>query len=153
MLPPNDDDLEFNLPDHLPIYHKGREIFSLTAQIVALVEEDEDIHGPLKELMLEDAALLTVKVAGAEAADLYDLRMENAAIIRKAARDLLLHCTSLEVFGFREVHYFKLLQQAIEEFRLLFIEWVQSFDPWNYVVDQWGLFNPPGIFPSHEPEE
>jgi hypothetical protein len=39
------------------------------------------------------SALLTVKVAGAEAAELYDLKMENAAIIRKAARDLLDHST------------------------------------------------------------
>ena len=43
--------------------------------------------------MLNDAALLTVKVAGAEAAGLYDLKMENAAIIRKAARDLM--CSSI----------------------------------------------------------
>jgi hypothetical protein len=38
--------------------------------------------------MLSDAMLLTVKVAGAEAGGLYDIRMEAAAIIRKAARDL-----------------------------------------------------------------
>ncbi|AKQ45619.1 hypothetical protein TH63_08100 [Rufibacter radiotolerans] len=152
MLPP-EDDYDFKVPDELPIYHKGREIFSLTAQIVALIEEDEESHAPLKELMLEDAAMLTVKVAGAEAADLYDIRMENAAIIRKAARDLLRHSASLEMFGFKEVQYFKLLREAIEEFRLLFIEWVQSFDPWNYVVDQWGLFNPPGINPSPEEQE
>ncbi len=39
--------------------------------------------------MLSDVAQLTVKVAGAEAAGLYDLRMENEAIIRKAAHDLI----------------------------------------------------------------
>jgi hypothetical protein len=30
---------------------------------------------------------------------------------------------------------------------LLFIPWVAGFDKWNYVIDRWGLFNPPGIGP------
>ena len=33
----------------------------------------------------------------------------------------------------------------IDEFKVLFREWVKSFDVWNYIVDDWGLFNPPGI--------
>ncbi|WP_192821037.1 hypothetical protein [Rufibacter sp. LB8] len=147
MLPPEDDD-DFNLPDDMALYQKGREILQLTMKITALIEDEEEIHVSLKEFMFQDAALLTVKVAGAEAADLYDLRMENATLIRKAARDLLSHCTSLEMFGFKDVQYFLLLRQAIEEYRLLFIEWVQGFDPWNYVTDSWGLFNPPGVAPN-----
>jgi len=35
----------------------------------------------------------------------------------------------------------------VEEYRLLFIDWVASFDKWNYIIDRWGLFNPPGIGP------
>lgn len=27
----------------------------------------------------------------------------------------------------------------------LFIDWVASFDVWNYIKDDWGLFNPPGV--------
>ncbi|WP_066836578.1 hypothetical protein [Rufibacter ruber] len=148
MLPPEEDGEEFSLPDQLELYQKGREIFQLTVKIAALIEEDQEIHVSLMEQMLEDASLLTVKVAGAEASDLYDLRMENATLIRKAARDLLTHCTSLEMFGFKDVHYFRLLREAIEEYRLLFLEWVNSFDPWNYLLDTWGLFNPPGISPN-----
>jgi len=32
----------------------------------------------------------------------------------------------------------------IEEYRLLFIDWVSGFDNRNYIIDRWGLFNPPG---------
>ncbi len=101
----------------------------------------------LKGEMLCDAAQLTVKVAGAEAAELYDLKMENAAIIRKAARDLMVSQHSLETFGFEYFGYYKMVRELIEEYRLLFIDWVAGFDKWDYIIDRWGLFNPPGIGP------
>lgn len=132
-------------PQHFPLFRKGQEIFDVTSKVIELIPEEDEIQGHIKSIMLEDAAMLSVKVAGAEASDLYDLRMENATIIRKAARDLVSHCSSLEVFGFQETHYLQLIREAVEEYRILFIEWVKSFDQCNYVKDRWGLFNPPGI--------
>jgi hypothetical protein len=96
--------------------------------------------------MLENAMLIPVKIAGAEGGDLYDLRMENAAIIRKAARELYVQAGSLRYEeGIKDMDYISLLRSTIEEFRLLFIDWVASFDVWNYIKDSWGLFNPPGV--------
>lgn len=97
--------------------------------------------------MIADVALLSVKVAGASSAGLYDLKMEAAAIIRKAARDLMIQNHSLEMFGFKEVHYFQIVRDLIEEYRLLFIDWVAGFDQWDYMIDRWGLFYPPGVGP------
>lgn len=152
MLPEDDD--EPLRPEQLPLFIKGREIFDLTTQIVALIPEEHEMLNTFKEFVLEDAALLSVKVAGAEAAGLYDIKMECAALIRKAGRDMLAHCSSLEMFGFKETHYLHLIREAIEEYRLLFIEWVKDFDQWNYVVDRWGLFNPPGVQPDdHDPDD
>jgi len=38
--------------------------------------------------------------------------------------------------------------------RLLFIDWVSKFDKWDYVIDRWGLFNPPGVGPfDHDPDD
>lgn len=146
----DEEDEESINPQQLPIYQKGQEIMLLTLKITALIpESDEKLHF-LKGMMLQDAALLTVKVSGAEAADLYDIRMENATLIRKAARDLLTHCTSLEMFNFKETHYLQLIRGAVEEYRVLFIDWVKTFDPWNYVFDSWELFNPPGAKPDPE---
>lgn len=135
-------------PEQIPLYQKGREILELTAKIADLIPEDAPLLDSIKDLMLEDAALLTVKVAGAEAGDLYDIRMECAAIIRKAARDLQTHCASLAMFGYEETHYLQLIRDALEEYRLLYLEWVSGFDQSNYVVDRWGLFNPPGVGPE-----
>lgn len=137
----------------LPLYLKGKEILELTAKIVELIPEENEALMHLKALMLEDAALLTVKVSGAEAGDLFDIRMECATLIRKAARELVSHCTTLTMFGFPETQYLHLIREAIEEYRELFICWVHGFDRWNYVKDRWGLFNPPGIHPEGTEDE
>ena len=143
----NKEDDEFEDPKQLPIYQKGKEIFRLVKEITDLIPEDNSELQMTKGFMLEDAALLSVKVAGATSAGLYDIKMEAAAIIRKAARDLMVQNHTLEMFGFKEVHYFQMVRDLIEEYRLLFIDWVASFDQWDYTIDRWGLFNPPGVGP------
>jgi len=131
----------------LPIYRKGKEILDMVYHIGTLIPEDNEMLQSIKSQMIGDAALLTVKVAGAEGAGLYDIKMEAAAIIRKAARDLMITNHSLEMFGFKQVQYFQLVRNLIEEYRLLFIDWVAGFDKWDYIIDRWGLFNPPGVGP------
>jgi hypothetical protein len=75
--------------------------------------------------------------------------MENAAIIRKAARELSVQAGSLQFEeGINADDYIMLIRKEIDEFRLLFIDWVASFDINNYIPDSWGLFNPPGVSPE-----
>ncbi len=138
---------EFIDPKELPIYKKGKEIFDIVHQITKLIPEENEILQSIKGQMIADAALLTVKITGASRGGLYDMKMEAAAIIRKAARDLMVQNHSLEMFGFKEVHYFQIVRDLLEEYRLLFIDWVNSFDQWDYMIDRWGLFNPPGVGP------
>ena len=134
-------------PEKLPIYQKGKQIFDMVHKIADLIPEDNDYLMVVKGQMLGDAALLSVEVAGAETAGLYDLKMENAAIIRKAARDLMVQNHSLDAFGFEYVEYYQIVRDLTEEYRLLFIGWVAGFDKWDYIIDRWGLFNPPGVGP------
>jgi len=143
----SDEEDDFRKHENLPIYRKGKEILDLVIKITDLIPEDNEYLQDVKGFMLSDAAMLTVKVAGAEAAELYDLKMECAAIIRKAARDLIVHQHSLEAFGFEYTEYYPMIRELVEEYRLLFIDWVAGFDKWDYVIDRWGLFNPPGVGP------
>ena len=131
----------------LPIYKKGKEILDVVFEITDLIPDDNEQLQHVKGFMLHDAMQLTVKVAGATAGDLYDIKMEAAAIIRQAGMSLKLQNHALEMFGFEEVQYFGIVRDLLEEYRLLFIEWVAGFDEWNYVIDRWGLFNPPGVDP------
>jgi hypothetical protein len=143
----SDDEDNIVRPERLPIYQKGKEIYDMARKITALIPENDEYLNEVKACILCDAALLSVKVAGAEAAGLYDLKMENAAIIRKAARDLVVQQHSLDMFGFEYVEYYQIVRDLVEEYRLLFIDWVASFDKWDYIIDRWGLFNPPGVGP------
>ena len=132
---------------NLPTYFKAEEIFQLTdALIKTFPADDEFLQETTLRFLLEDAMIILAKISNAEAAELYDLKMENAAIIRKAARELYVNVGSLR---FEEKvenkEYIELLRTEIDEFRLLFIDWVAGFDAWNYIIDRWGLFNPPGV--------
>jgi len=146
-----DDEIDFK---KLPIYKKGLEIYEVVDQICQLIPEDDEKLGHVKSIMIEDAMLLSVKVAGATGGQLYDIKMEAATIIRKAARELMIQNHSLEMFGFEHVEYYQIVRNLIEEYRLLFIDWVSKFDPWDYITDRWGLFNPPGVGPfDHDPDD
>ena len=50
--------------------------------------------------------------------------------------------------------YLDLLRNEIENFRVLFAEWVKTFDQWDYIIDRWGLFNPPGVnYDDKDPDD
>lgn len=138
-------------PKNLPILAKAEEIFDLVKTITDLIPEEDELLQSYKSQLLEDAMIIPVKISGAEAVKLYDIKMENAAIIRKAARDLMVAYHGLEMFGFKEVKYYLMVREKIEEFRLLFVDWVANFNPKHFITDNWGLFNPPGI--SHDYEQ
>ena len=134
-------------PPHKALIAKGEEIVDTVHKIGELIPEDSGELQMIKSYMFADAMTLVAKVHGVAGDGLYDIKMENATIIRKAARDLMVSNHSLKMFGFQYVDYFDIVRELIEEYRLLFIRWVESFDPWNYTIDRWGLFNPPGVGP------
>lgn len=149
--------------EKMPVYKKAWEIMELGRKIGMLVSKDDiesedEIEGEMLEnyarYIIENSSILPVKIAGAEGGDLYGIRMENAAIIRKAARELLTDSTGLKIMGYPNLDYLQLLRDEVEEFRVLFAEWVKTFDPWNYIKDDWGLFNPPGVnYDDHNPDD
>jgi hypothetical protein len=143
----DDDDYESRSDkvEKMPIYQKGREIVDLVRNIADLIDDENSELGFTKRLMLEDAYMLTAKIVNAEGGDMYAIRMENAAIIRRAGNNLKLHIHTLKMFGFEHTEYYMMVRQKVEEYRVLFIDWVASFDKTNYFIDDWGLFNPPGV--------
>lgn len=143
------DDLRAKL-EAMPLYQKARQLFRLVEGIGSLIDEDDPIQKETRREMRGYAMILSAKIAGAESGGLYCIKMQNAALIRKNAMDLLVSRHSLDMCGFPHCDYLDLLAKEIEEFRLLFVDWVRSFDTTDYVVDDWGLFNPPGVDPDDE---
>ncbi|MCG2430848.1 hypothetical protein [Aequorivita xiaoshiensis] len=147
----------------MPIYIKAEEISNLVYHLVKSVE-NTDINYKRKgekklmeynlSYMMENSLIIPTKIMGAESVDAYDLKMENATIIRKSAREIINDLQGIEMLGFDEIEYLDLLRKEVENFRVLFAEWVKTFDPWDYTIDRWGLFNPPGInYDDHSPED
>lgn len=123
----------------LPILKKANEILEITQAIVGTIDEEDDIL-MMSEQMMANAMMLPTKVVGAEGADLYTLRMENAVIIKIHARELLTQTNYLHSEELSNPDYIRLLRDEIENFRVLFVEWINSFDKSNDVPDDWGLF-------------
>lgn len=150
--------------EKLAVYQKAKAITDLVIKLSEVIEDEiekmpQTTEAEIAERTLQDmvgnAYLLPVKIAGAEAVDLYDLKMENAAIIRKAAREISVACTGLKMFGIEQsLEYLQVLREEIELFRVEFAEWVKTFDPWDYIIDRWGLFNPPGVnYDDKDPDD
>ena len=127
------------------IFKKSQEIFETINTITDLIPEDNEHLQFTKQHLLENIYIIQAKLAGAEAVKIWDLKIENAAIIRKCARELVVLYHNLKMFGFEEAEYYLIVRRQLEEFRLLFRDWVATFNPKHFIVDEWGLFNPPGI--------
>lgn len=141
------------------LYKKSLVISKLCEQIAVVCKnyegDNREVILELSNQIQEDSMMISVKIAGAWAAELYDLKMENAALIRKSAKDIILATTGLMHWGLEEnKDYLLLIKAELEEFRILFAEWVKSFDPETYVIDRWGVFNPPGVnYDDKDPDD
>lgn len=141
-------------PSKTPLCKKAFEIFEVVKEIGDLIPENSDMLQSVKQFMMEDAGLIYVKSASGTKSELYDMKMEAAVIVRKAANSLYVQIHALRMHGFEHYEYFNIVRDLIEELRELFIDWVDKFDPWNYIIDRWGLFNPPGVGPNDkDPDE
>lgn len=157
-----DDDLPRQDHRKSEIFKKAQDIVKLVERIVAINAEDglaveeyeKEWFKNNQEYLLRNSHTICAKIAGAYGDMLYDIKMENAAIIRKAARELITDARGLQMNGYKEIEYLDFLRAEVEEFRILFAEWVKTFDMGNYLIDRWGLFNPPGVnYDDHDPDD
>ena len=134
-----------------PIYQKAEILFQLVESLAASLPEDNELLQSMKEIMRADAMMLPAKIAGAEAGNIYSIRMQNAAIIRYHAMSLYTQVGGLSLYDDSiDTSFTNLIRTEIENFRLLFIDWVQAFDTSNYIWDEWELFNPKGAIPPSD---
>ena len=78
---------------NMPIMKKAEEIYELTNAICESMSDDDPMADMTKGLMLENAMILSSKIAGAEGGDLYPLRIlcQNAELILWQLVRCLLH--------------------------------------------------------------
>ncbi len=153
---------EFRRIRKMPVFKKAEELSDLVDRMLKGVSIDdlevsewdrENKSSDFKKHLFEsnrdnlygNSLMIPAKIAGAEGVDIYDIKMESAALIRKAARELITDARGLQINGFTDTEYLDLLRNEVEEFRKLFVKWVDTFDQTNYMIDRWNVFNPPGV--------
>lgn len=127
------------------LYLKWRELFALIFAFAENLANDPEEGKPetheqsTQKLLYENAMIIAPKIVGAAGVDLYVLQMENAAIIRTNARQLMEQVGFAVLMGFADESYKKVIEEGMNEFRLLFKNWVATFQKDDF-EDEWGLF-------------
>lgn len=141
---PRIEDIKINEADfekhkNLPIYKKSLMLRKLTIEVTRLIDDESDDFN-LKQLMLEHAYMISAKIAGAAATELYSYRLENAFSIKRYANELETELALCESKNIGDQRYVPLLKDQVEEFRRMFVKWVESFDKSKDVEDTWSLW-------------
>ena len=141
--------------EQTPIIKKSKEIQQLIMSLVTLIEGSDlpDAREVDLDLLEDDlfnmkaltAEILSNVMIGSSSNYPYDMRMESAVLIKKACLTLLTYAYSIEDMGLKDIDYLDLIYEEIEAFRMLFVEWIKTFELWKYDEDDWGLFHPEGI--------
>lgn len=144
----NDDEEVDNAPARAAgktLYEQWREVYRLVMTFAAVLAEDPDSDTPASEeqwtkrLIHENAMIVAPKIISASHTSLYVLQMENAALIRFNCRQLMEQVNYAALTGQADAAYVDVIEEAMEQFRLLFRDWIATFRRDEY-EDEWGLF-------------
>ncbi|WP_428327753.1 hypothetical protein [Mucilaginibacter sp.] len=133
--------------EKLPVYQKAQELFDLVEVIADALKENE-MKEDLAAQMFSNAAMIQAKIAGAEGGGLYTLRMQNAVLIKLAVHDMLNAITFASMVEINEEDYVDLMRDKVEEFRMVFVDWILGFDKSYDIPDNWAI-----RFDSSTPEQ
>lgn len=125
---------------NLPVMIQARQLFVIVNGIIETFSMNDEISLHYKEVMLSDARKLSNRIIAAEDAEHFSLKMENAVLVKVAAQNLLAQEAGLNLLSLADPAYLELLRNEIEVFRLLFVEWTNSFDRSRDMDDGWKLF-------------
>ena len=127
-----------------PLKEQANEILETVMAICATITKEDDMLKEYKSVLMEDAYKLPVKISGAMATLDYILMMENAVIIKLAARSLMTACSGMEMFEYEHTDYLKALRSELDMFKTLFAKWVRCFPREEPLwPDGWALFYSP----------
>jgi hypothetical protein len=124
--------------EKLPVYQKSQELFDL-ADIIAESLKENDMKEHLAAQIISNAAMIQAKIAGAEGGSLYSIRMQNAVLIKLAVQDMFNAVSFASMVEINEEDYVELMRDKVEEFRLVFVDWIRGFDKTYDIPDNWAI--------------
>lgn len=125
------------------LYNQWREVMAglngLFSDTSPLTGTSEAFMHSQKNMVMDEARQVAVKVRSADTAGFYVLKMENAAVIRKSAQFVASQILAMADMGFIEAAHAAVVRADIDSFRLLFRKWIRTFEKDEY-EDEWGFF-------------
>ena len=121
------------------LYNQWREVFGLVMAFVETLPEEEDETLSTKSMIYQNAYIVAPKIMSACGDTLYQIKMENAAIIRFNCRQLWEQIAFAALTGAADKEYKNLIEEALNQFKDWFRQWVTTFKKDEY-EDEWGLF-------------
>lgn len=123
--------------DSFPVMIKAKEILALAENVASLWDDDPPTTGSLLKYKSKD---IVSNIYEAEAEDFYSLRIEKAIMAKHAVFEL----KEYVAWGISQTHpeskaYLDLFEPLIEEFRVLFMDWIYGFNRFYDVEDDWQL--------------
>jgi hypothetical protein len=101
--------------EKLPVYQKSQELFDLADVIAESLKEDS---------MKEHLAIQMCS---------------NAVLIKMAVQDMFNAVSFASMVKINEEDYVQLMREKVEEFRLVFVEWIRGFDKTYDIPDNWAI--------------
>jgi hypothetical protein len=120
------------------LYNQWREVFQLvTAFAENLPDEDERLS--TKGFIYENAYIVAPKIISGSGDTLYQIKMENAALIRFNCRQMWEQISFAVLSGIADEEHKIVIEESLNKFKDLFRQWVVTFKEDEY-EDEWGLF-------------
>lgn len=127
------------------LYKKAEEIDDTLNSIAKLIPERKVFFVFMNALILKASGRITTNLIRAQETNRYDRKMHCAALVRGSCLEISGLGDEFHKRGFSDSKYFSIVDRQLEEFRILFLDWVANFDNKQFITDRWGIFNPPGI--------
>lgn len=121
------------------LYQQWREVFVLVSAFAEALPEEEDEVLSTKSMIYQNAYIVAPKIMSACGDTLYQIKMENAALIRFNCRQMWEQIAFAVLMGNADSEHKNVIEEALNRFKELFRNWVATFKPDEY-EDEWGLF-------------
>lgn len=121
------------------LYNQWREVFGFVSAFAEALPEEEDETLSARSMIYQNAFVIAPKILSACGDTMYQIKMENAALIRFNCRQMWEQIAFAVLMGNADSEHKKVIEEALNRFKELFRSWVATFKRDDY-EDEWGLF-------------
>ena len=121
------------------LYEQWRQVFTMVMAFAENLPEEKDEVLSTKDMIYQNAYLIAPKIISASGDTLYQIKMENAALIRLNCRQMMEQIGFAVLMDKADERHQQVIKDELGKVRLHFRQWVATFKKDEY-EDEWGLF-------------